>query len=538
MSPIRDRLNAAVRDSRALALLPILAAAALAYRDALTTGRYGPAALGLTGTEEWLFSPVANSSPGIIYVLAGWMAIRRLPRVFEALGENGRIGLGALGVTASLLLLVWSHYTSAPDLAIASFSILLVSGGFFLAGREGGRAMCLPAVFLAALAIPLPSAVMHQLIFSLQLLTSQLTAGVLSAFGLSIGQSADLLLARETTFQVIETCSGFRMIQTLIMAAVVYAEVFHRSRRRLVLLLLTAPVLGILVNLFRVISLVLSPGSNYVPIHTAQGIVMLILGVLLLVAMDHAFGRLFPDPPVPERSSVRPRVSDSPRARLPRLRIGLLTGGLLLAAGVTFQLTPWTSPPSAERSVHAIPRQFGGWQMEPRLLAADPRYLGSTSFSQRTYRRYRGPREETVDFFIGTNDRSSRFKSLLSPKTETLQAGNQIIKRYPITISPDGREISEMVLSEPNGALWLVRLWYDGVHTFPTETFRAALGLDRGFLRRDSRASVVRIAARIHPLQGGESQARERILAFSGEVREQIELLAIGDTEAGASPSS
>lgn len=527
---MRDRLNATVRDPRVLALLPVLIAAALAYRAALTSDHYSSPTTRLSGAEEWLFSPVANSSPGLIYILAAWMAFRRFPRVFEALGDNGRVVLGAVGVATSLLLLVWSHYTSASDLTTASISLFIVFAGYFLSGQKGGRAMYLPAVFLSALAIPLPSVVIHQIIFPLQLFTAQLTTQILGAFGLPIMQAADLVLTREATFHVIETCSGFRIVQTLLMAAVVYAEIFHRSRRRLLLLVLAAPVVGIAVNIIRVISMVLNPGSQYMPVHTTQGIVMLVVGVLLLVAIDRVLDHLLPDPAVPERSSLPPQLSGMPKPPLPVVRIGLVTAGLLLTAVITFELPPWASERPTQKTVHALPRQFGGWTMQEPPLQIDRRYMGSTQFSQRTYRKYEGPGRETVNLFIGVNHRTDRLVSLFSPKTETLEAGNQIIYRESLAGREDGQAVGEMLIAGANGGRWLVHHWFVGVSSVPTETLRAALALDRSFLRRGDRSMVVRIATRVQPGREGYSQARERVVVFSIELQKQIELLEVEKT--------
>ena len=95
-------------------------------------------------------------------------------------------------------------------------------------------------------------------------------------------------------FQVIESCAGLRSIETLMMSAVVYAEIFGRRGPHALILVVAAPLLGVLVNLIRVLSLVASPFSNIDPVHTLQGIAMIVVGVLLIAFLDFLLDKLLP----------------------------------------------------------------------------------------------------------------------------------------------------------------------------------------------------------------------------------------------------
>ena len=383
--------------------------------------------------------------------------------------------------------------------------------------------MLLPAMFMAALAVPLPAVLINAIIYPMQLFTAEATVTVLNSFGVVSSSSADLILRPVAIFQVIETCSGMRMIEILLMSSVVYAEVMHRSRRRLVYLLLVAPFIGVFVNQFRVLSLVLNPFSDQVPVHTAQGLAMMVVGVLVIALLDSALQRLIPDPPVPVRSFGRQRGGSGPARSLPRWRIALLTGGLVLAAIATFRVVPWVPGPASLPSVHSIPRIVGEWNMETPVLTASSSYLGTTRFSQNTYRRYVGPDGETVDFFIGVNDRVHRFTSVLSRKTETLRAGSRAVERSVVRLPEDGREVSEIVVVDATGSQWLVHHAYDGAAGLWYETLRAALGLDRGFLRRSGRSSVTRFAARVGRGAGDREDVRLRLFEFDRAIRPEID---------------
>jgi exosortase/archaeosortase family protein len=373
--------------------------------------------------------------------------------------------------------------------------------------------MLLPALFMVLLAIPLSPVLVNPLIFPLQLWTAQVTTALLNWGGVIAFQSGDLILTREATFQVIETCSGFRITHTLVMSAIVYAEIFHRSRRRLILLLLASPFVGLLVNLVRVISLVLNPKGDVVPIHTAQGIIMLVAGVLLLALLDRLFQSLWPDPAHPLRSSDRmPTTPES--GLLPRARILWLTGGLLATFLAQWLIPPWSFPPHSENLLDPFPKVVGEWTMQAKPPLLDPMYLGTTGFSSRMLRKYTGPDGHEIELFIGTNDRTGRAPSLISPKTETLRAGFYVVERSPLPSTRHGEEINEIIARDAKGSYWMIHHGYRNVESLPLETTRRFMALERSFLRRSEPARVLRIATPTDPDPGNREIDRARIQNF------------------------
>lgn len=511
---LRERFGQFHVDRRWLAFLPLLAALVWAYRDLVAFDPYGRRPGEIDDVEGWFFSPT-SASPTLIYVLTLWLVARRLPRLLGALGAGGwrPILAGASGIALSQGLVVWAYYVYGLDLLTASLSLLLLSGGLFLAGTEGMKAMGLPADFMLVLASPHPAVIVNQIVFPLQLVTARLAVWVLDAVGMTAIRVGDQIITGDHIFHVIETCSGMRAMETLVMTAVVYAEIFHRSRRRLVILLLLAPLIGFLVNQLRVLSMILNPLSSFAAVHTAQGVAMLVAGVLLLHGSDRVLCRLLPDERVPSRSSGYARRRAVREAALPHARLVILAVAVLAAGAVSVFVEPWKPAPPQAASVHTISRQLGDWVADPKPLESQKDFLGSTRFSQSTDRRYRRG-AEAVDFFFAVDDHLHRTNSAHSPKTALPGAGWEVLSHAGARGDSDGRIIEELVLVAPDRERMLVQHWREQFSSVPVEGIRAFLGLDRSPLRRPERARVFRLGTK---LDGGPDElaaARRRLEEF------------------------
>jgi len=183
-----------------------------------------------------------------------------------------------------------------------------------------------PAGFLI-LSIPPPAVLINQVIYPLQLPTATSTLWILDQWGFAVSQQSDLILTPTKLFQVIESCSGLRSMETLTMSALLYGELFYRHRAQVVILFLSVPAISFVANQVRVLSIILNPFSEIASVHTAQGIVVLVGGVLALALLDRILRWVLPEPANPR---PRPRVAKS--APLPEKPIAVLIA-LLLTLG-------------------------------------------------------------------------------------------------------------------------------------------------------------------------------------------------------------
>lgn len=467
------------------------------------------------GAEGILFEPTAQS-PLLILGLAAWLVWRRSRRIGAALRTGGSPVLGAIFLVPAVFCLVWAHYIRAPDLMIPSLQLLLLGIGAALGGRRGLAVMRLPAALLF-LAIPIPAPLLNQLIFPLQLATARTVGLALSAFGYESLVLGDHVAAPWAVFHVIETCSGLRLVQTMMMASIVYGEVFELSVKRATFLFLISPIVGLVVNIARVLTIVFGPFGADFSEHTIQGIAMVVVGVLVLAWIDSGIDRIV--------GRSEPRQFEGvalSKIALPTRAVGVLA--LFAFVAVLPFVAPRWSPPDPGSRLDRIPRHVKGWT--GNSIKLDTEFLGSVNFSNRVYKAYE--REgERIRVLIGESDRLDRRRSIASPKVAYPGAASKLLGRDQIDLAGQRAELA--LFRSPDG-LNLVLYWDEGIEELSTELVYSLLGLDRGPLRRDGFARVWQLSTLV---DGSVEQAATRLVALATALRE----FWAGVDSAGASQS-
>ncbi len=469
-------------------------------------------------TEDFFFAPQGGGSPYLLLLVTALLIHHRRGGIAAALGAPPAPGLVAVLGVPAVSLYVWAHYVGALDLAVVSLALMLPAAGALLGGRRGARVLVLPALFLILL-VPMPGVLLNAIVFPMQLATARVTESALAIMGIESVLRGDQLLTSTGMFHVIETCSGLRIIETLTMSGVLYSELFYRNRRQALMLIVLGPLIGLLVNLLRVVSMVVNPLSYVSSVHTAQGILMLIGGVLLIAGIDRLLAWL--DPRVEPRASWMRVPSDqrfpwsAGRARF--VAFVVLLAGLGLVA---LRLPPWTPAPNTAPPLYTLPSVIGGW----RAAGAETpeSFLGSVRFSESIHRVYTSDGGE-IHLFIAADDRLDRYTSLRSDKTLLFQEGSFVEQYLPVDERPGvgGQNPPPFLATQTTRAIvqgwktrWLVQHWYVSVESLPEEVIRAALALDRSPLRRDDRAWLVRVATPITADTGGRTAAEERLDGF------------------------
>lgn len=484
----------APRDRLLIALLLLIA---VAYRGLTALLSSGHPAEAFEGADEWFFSPQGGPPYVVLGVTAAILA-SRLPALARTSG-NPPLPTRAVLLAPAVLLGCWAHYVQAPDLLLTSLGMLLLGLAALLGGTPAWRLLLLPSVFLV-FAIPLPAVFVNHVVLPLQLTSADINGALLNLFGGEAYVSGDRIWTRTRLFQVIEECSGLRSIQTLLMASVLYTHLFYRSRLQSGLLIASAPLVAFFTNQVRIMSIVLNPLSGFAAVHTVQGLVMLVGGVLLLRGLDAILSRFIPaDEPQPlglERQTEASRASWRGRFALAGAMVALL-------AASSLWLPRWT--PEASQAI-SLPQAPGPWQVRGEPL--DEEYLGSVRFSESTFRRYlRG--DEMVRVFVGSSFHAERGAHALSPKTRIMNSGWVLESREKATVN--GRVVDFLRLRLLRKERIAYR-WYLGVDSLGAELFRAFFALDRGpFARPLGRGVVVVVSTDVVPELGGEPAARARL---------------------------
>jgi hypothetical protein len=283
-------------------------------------------------------------------------------------------------------------------------------------------------------------------------------------------------------------------------------------------------VIGLLANQARVLTIVLNPYSDIAAVHTAQGLAMIVLAVLMLAAWDALLGRLLPAP------GPRHKVRMPARRPLSPLQIaGLGAAALVLLLG-SLEIRPWTQPRPPGRPLSTLPTQMNGEVAEGQRL--DKQFMGSTAFSEWVYRRF-GKGERAVEVFAGADDRSTGGLRILSPKTAVLESGWSVEDRGVERLD-SGREVESFELHS-EGKRVLAWRWTEGVASPAEELVRALLFVERSPLRRPGRAVVVRVSTPLGYGPGARDEAEARLARTADRIETSLEeILPAASPPAGA----
>lgn len=487
-----------------------VALAVFAYRELLT---FAPHLEIRDPVERMLFEPT-DTTPAAILALALWLGWRRSERWRRLPSERGPLAVTLPLLAAGGGIFVWSRLTGADDLLVPS----LIATGLGLAslakGLLGMRLLVLPAVFLL-FALPLPPAFSNALIFRFQLWTAALAGQLLFLFGIPAHVAGATILRPDYTFHVIEACSGLRSVLTLSMLALLMVDLFRRRGAHAVLVVLAAPIVAFAFNAVRAIALILNPHSAIATVHVAQGIAILLCGVVVLYALDGLLARLLPAPP-----EAAPAAEPAARPLDPA-RKGVALAFLALLAVASVAIAPWgfAERPPADFDTR-LKRPFAAWRVEP--LEIDRVFLGSVFFRERFAARY-AQDGDSVELFLGVGFRGQRYASPLSPKTELLESGWVVEERWPLDDVP-GRTASERLLLR-SGTRWLlVEHWVEASGGVAAETVRGLLKLDSTPWRQPTDPVVVRIATPLsEPGPEERAEAQERLDRFRATLEPVIE---------------
>ena len=207
---------------------------------------YAPVGTGLA--RQWYDDPA--SSHGIALALAAAVVLWRRRVALRALpAAPANAGFAAL----ALSLLLYLAGTFAGELFVLRVSALasLAACVLTLAGAAHLRLMTAPLVLLL-LAIPLPATLVTSLTLPLQLLASQMAAGMLGTVGISVIREGNLLTLSTVTLEVADACSGLRSIVSLVAMIAMFKTLTDTPTRHAVALCAASVPIAIAGNTMRV----------------------------------------------------------------------------------------------------------------------------------------------------------------------------------------------------------------------------------------------------------------------------------------------
>ena len=329
---------------------------------------------------------------------------------------------GVVLVVLSVAILFLGDRSAVYPLMQYAFILMLWALVYAGGGSPAIRLLWVPLLYLAFM-VPLPDFLGQKLTAGLQLISSQIGAGVIRAAGLSVFLEGNVIDLGIYKLQVAEACSGMRYLFPLLSFGFLCAVLFRgRMWQRAILLLSTVPI-TILMNSFRIG--VIGILVNYYGIEQAEGFLHDFEGWVIFMA---SVGVLFTEVWIFARLEGRPfleifGLDIPPVADFTGLVKSMRPNAMLLSAvGVVvvvavlsqFLSRPPTLIPEREKFA-TFPMRIG--EFEGRESFIDKIYLDELKTSDYLSGSFRRPADPaTVDVWIPYYDSQVKGASVHSPQ--------------------------------------------------------------------------------------------------------------------------
>jgi len=515
----------------------------VAYRGLLTfqPRMYSAGTTLARDAEQVLFTPT-ETAPLIIVLLSVWMLYHRRAALFALPSRPGPVWLAVPSLALGCGIYAWAVYTSAPDIQALSLIANLVGCAILWRGLSAVRVAVVPLLLLL-FAVPLPSPVLAKLIWEFQLSTAQLSGWFLYVIGIPAVVSAEVIQLPFDTYQVIESCSGLRSVQTLALFSILMANLFDRSRSQAFCLFVISMPVAFLLNGVRVTTLILNPHSEIHSIHVGQGLAILMSGLMVLYVIDGLMFRLFggrrrePDLKAARAAAEArtPRGLDVSFTPFGRAVFVLLLVGLLI--GVQYLTPIWrfhgTGGAGVDQAIAEVTRDW-----DAADLPKSTKDLSKVSFRQAHQKKYSQspgvrhspmasvtPPDPPIEVFWGVGEHLDRFKTPFSPKTAFPGRGWMVEDSGQVRLEGTESEITWRLLRSGTHRV-ISYHWYEEYRGLLEESLRSFFALDRSPFSRELPVMAIRMATEVDKVTAVDlKRAHDRLGEFHRLVSTAVDTL-------------
>lgn len=158
---------------------------------------------------------------------------------------------GIVLVSIALFMLLLGRLGADLFFQRTSFIFLLAGVVWTLMGKPMLRRSVF-VLFVLLLAIPLPTIVMNQITFPLQLLASRFASDLLTLAQVPVLRDGNIIQLPAMPLEVAEACSGIRSLMSLFTVAVIYGYFLEKATWRRVVLALSALPIAVTANVARI----------------------------------------------------------------------------------------------------------------------------------------------------------------------------------------------------------------------------------------------------------------------------------------------
>jgi exosortase len=246
--------------------------------------------------SQWWHDP--NFSHGFFVPLFSafviWQERDRLVRTYPRPSWTGAIVL-----LAGLTVLIVGRL--GAELFLERSSILLVLAGIIILflGWNLFRGILFPWAFLL-LMIPIPTIVLNQITFPLQLLASRVAATILPVLGVPVLREGNVMNLAAMPLEVAVACSGIRSLMSLVTLAIIYGYLLEKRLWVRWFLALAAVPITVAANDVRIVGTGLlvqywNPEAAEGYFHASWGLIIFVVSLLMLYVLHGFINFLFPE---------------------------------------------------------------------------------------------------------------------------------------------------------------------------------------------------------------------------------------------------
>ena len=499
MPDINDIKAEMAFSSKSLKIFPLIIGGLLA---SAVVGFYWPVFVNLI---EVMLRNEDTSYGLIVPLVSAFIVYRKWPQIRQQPLRPSWSGLAVLA--AGFGLYIFGELFQS--LYIPSFSFVVVLAG--LLAMVGGwplvRLVAFPLALLV-LMIPYEGFLVKKVTFPLQLVSSQLAAGLLRIMGFVVQLKGNIIDLGARQLNIVAACSGLRYIINLLALGVVFCYFFQRRVWKVAIILTSLIPFAILANALRIASIGAFPILEKGWWHSSIGLTIFLLGFDYLKLINWTVNRWEPAiaAPAPAMKATRP---DSQIPQVPSYTPYLITALILvMVAGPAARGIAAAPPRPLLQAFDRFPMQLGPW--EGRQVSIDPDIFKVTTADTYLNADFINPSHGSVNLWIAYYEDKRRGKNFHSPAVCLTGSGWRTVESHISTIS--GRQVTYMVL-EQGGERMVVYYWYIQGGQWVTGDYLSKLttGFHLLFGRR-SDGALIRI---ITPAGQDVEAARERLRAFS-----------------------
>jgi len=266
---------------------------------ALVVPTYARLGAGLWNQEAYEHGP-------IIAALFWWLVWRCRQPLADVEAKPNRV-LGGLVFVAGLLLYFVGRSQALPLFEVAAEIPIFAGIALCMLGAPGLRVIWFPLLFLVFL-VPLPGFLIVGITAELKQYVSAVAENVLYHAGYPIARDGVVITIGQYQMLVADACSGLNSMYSLTAMGLLYLYLVNRKGwwHNLALIAAILPI-AFVANVIRVLVLILltyhfgdAAGQGF--LHSASGVLLFVIALLLLMGLDAVSVRLSPGPRTRTRS--------------------------------------------------------------------------------------------------------------------------------------------------------------------------------------------------------------------------------------------